>query len=175
MISANSRVIRMWRYSLSFYFDMISSADRELVWWPETCLTILPLSLHCCHTVCGSINPIIYFLYVLTFLCTLKWKTLFPSQYPTIIWTCLIKYINSWFPQHFVWKSISFPQQLRELFVPSLHGDLSDQKGGQSRHPEAHRAQRRGQQSVDSVSPSGRHNQQPSSQIYRVKSSVFVL
>ena len=69
----------------------------------------------------------------------------------------------------------SFPQQLRELFVTSLHGDLSDQKGGQSRHPEAHRAQRRGQQSVDSVSPSGRHNQQPSSQIYRVKSSVFVL
>ena len=45
----------------------------------------------------------------------------------------------------------SFGQESK-LEVSSLHGDLSDQEEGQSRHPERYRASRRGQ-AVDAVFP----------------------
>ena len=38
-----------------------------------------------------------------------------------------------------------------------MHGDLSDQRGGQSRHPGPHRAHRRGRQISGCGLLSGRH------------------
>ena len=96
-------------------------------------LSVLPLSYLCCT---GA-----------------SWEALPLSQ---LFWTCSterywnlnLKYKPSYWFTQIHWPGLRrFISSSRQPEVPSLHGDLSDQREGQSRHPEGlHRAQRRGQQ-----------------------------
>ena len=154
---ASSAWVDISLLSLYTYSNLLSvTSSTTMSWWGERSSSVVwSLHTHSPFSLSTSPHSLCVWL-TLSISCILSWvhtsrkSLLFPSCSESIARSSCQIYSTIWCH---TCLSLRYSLGHQEILETSLHGDLSDKKEGQSRHPGRHRAKAVVDKSVDAVFP----------------------